>query len=125
MTGTLRAIFELIEAVGDDPTIQVDTDELDPPSYDDVVSDGRRGLQIAPSDVDVAIDVPASCLVLLVSDAVVLVKLASGETEMAVRMFVAGGGDSSGIAVPTTTLLVSGNGESTANLRLYYLETVA
>jgi hypothetical protein len=124
MTAALRLIFELLESTGSDPTIQVDTDEMSPPTFSDLVARLDQAVAIGPSVVNQAVALSAACLVVLVSDQPVTLKLASGETAMAVRFFCVAGKDKSGTALPATSILLSGNGSSTANVRIYALGKV-
>lgn len=124
MIGNLRLIYEGTPAAGGDPEDQIDTDELDPPVYEDVVVTSEIRRQIASGATDVAVAIPDSCFLLILSDVEVLLRLNTGETQMRVRTFEAGGDDSEAVAVPARTLLFSGNGVSVANIRVLYLGTV-
>ncbi len=124
MEGHVRLIWEELFAPGQNPTVQVDTDERSPPSFLNLVATPAQFKVILPGDADIAVTIPASCGVLLVSDEEVFLRLAAGETPMHVRIFAAAGDDSAGEAMPARTWLLSGNAASTAHVAIYTLATV-
>lgn len=126
MIGSARIIWEEFASTGVSPTTQVDTDTRTPPTFEDVVGAVVHKLTIAPaaSNTNVVL-ATASCSFLLVSDEAIVLRLASGETQMRVRRFYVDSDDSEGSALPAQTLLLSGNGTSTANVEIYALAKVS
>lgn len=120
MRAALRLIYEVLPSVGSSASTRVDTAELAPPTYEDLDVNADATYTIGATADDVEIPVPDSCLVLLVSDVPVLVRLADGETQVRVRHFLVGGANSEAIALEGATLLVSGTG-TPAVLRVLYL----
>ena len=111
MQGAARIIYEVIPSPGVNPESQIDTDEFDPVSYDDLVTNAEALYQIAANAVDTAIPIPNACLVLIVSDVAIQLRLNSGETPLRVRYFLIGSDASNEIAAAASDLLVSGLGE--------------
>lgn len=125
MRVTHRSISEIAQAAGYDPEVTFDTLEHSPPVYDDVVAERRMTLYILPAATDQAVALPDCCWFKLLSDEPITWKWAAGETEFPVRELEVGGEDSSAVAIPATTALISGNGVSAATVRILYAETVA
>lgn len=120
MQASLRLIYEVIPSAGVDPEVQIDTDELSPPAFVDLVVRGEQHLQIGPSVTDQAVAVPNSCIVLVFSDEPILMRLSAGETQLRARFFAVAAEDETGRAVTARNLLLSGNGTTTANVRVLY-----
>lgn len=121
---TLRQILEVIPTTGVDPELQIDTDELGPPVYEDLTNRRDFQMSIAPSDDDVAVAIPDCCLLLLFADEPVLVRLADGEQQLRVRHLALGSEDSDHNAIDSNELLISGNGADTADVRILCVGTV-
>lgn len=121
MQASLRSIYEVIPSAGVDPEVQLDTDELSPPTYEDIVVRGEQHLQIGPAISDQPVAIPNSCIVIVLSDEPILLRLAAGETQMRTRHFVCGAEDETGRALTARNILISGNGTTTANVRVLYV----
>lgn len=124
MTGASRTVFELIANPGSNPEEQVDTDELDPPVYEEIVARGVRQFEVGPA-ASVTVALPASCYVLILATSEVLLRLVAGETQMRIRKLEIGAVDAEGAGLPATTLVFGGNGTDTAEVTIRYLEQVA
>lgn len=125
MTGSLQLIFELLAATAVDPSVAVDTDALTPAKYADLIVVSDQILSIGPAVVNQAVALPACCLVLIVSDKLITLRLASGETPLAIRYFVTAGADNGDTAYPAQSLLLSGNTVDTASVRVIGLGKVS
>lgn len=123
--GSARIVFEVIANQGSDPTTQVDTDDLDPPVYTDLVQRSDGELQVATDDVDVSWPIPAdACALLLVADEPVLVRFEADGKQLRVRNLFIGAEDKSGAAFPSGELLISGNTTNIATVRVITLGKV-
>ena len=124
-TGAVRVIWETFDSTGTPATVSWDTDLYAPPVFEDLVAGSRTDLTIGPSVVDQSfVLATAACAFLLVSDAAVLVKLKSGDTSLRTRFLLVAAEDETGAAVPAQTMLLSGNGTSTANVKIFALTKV-
>jgi hypothetical protein len=125
MQANSRTVYEATASQGLNPTVQIDTDDLSPPAYADIVASGEKVLQIAPADANIAVALPDCCFVLLLSDEPIDVRLLTGETVLSdIREIKIGGTDETVIAYPAGSLRLSGNGATTATVRVVWLETV-
>lgn len=124
MEGNVRLVYEGTSAEGLNPDVQIDTDDLDPPRYVDVVVSSETRRQIPASGSDVTVAIPDCCFLMVLSDAETLMRLAAGQAQLKLRTFEVGGADQEVVAIAATSLVFSPNGVSVANVRIVYLGTV-
>lgn len=121
MEAFLRIIYEVVPSAGSNPEVQIDTDELSPPTYPDLAGRGETLMVIAANDVDIEVPILDSCIVIVLADVPVLMRLADAETQIRIRQFAIGAEDADGKALTARSLLFSGTG-TPANLRVLYVK---
>lgn len=123
MDSTLRILFSLVDG-GTDAEVDVDSARKDPLVYNGLEVKSDQTLKIGPSVSDQAVTLPDCCMLLLLADEPVVVKLSVGETVMTVRVLVLGGDDATAQALASGTILLSGNAATTAKVRIVALQQV-
>ena len=120
---SLRLIAETFPDAGLDPQCQIDTDEHPGPlQLIGFGEDSHETIFLAPAAADQAHTFTAASALVLVSDQPFSLRLASGESLLTnLRMFVLWADDSAN-AAHSTRVLLTGNGDNTAKIKVLTIE---
>lgn len=125
MIGTVRVIWEEQEQTGQEPYVSLDTDEFDPPRFLDLVARHDLTVSIGPAASNTEVAIPDACALFLFSDEPVSVKLyATGNAAHTTRHLEFAGDTSADTAWAADSIYLTGNGSTTAKVRIVYWETV-
>ncbi len=125
MDATLRLMFELTGAAGTGSDGHLDTAEQETPLvYQGLTARMDTVLQIGPAVTDQNVAIPEACVVIVLSDEPIGIRLAAAETLVITRLLVLGSPDEETAAIAAGNLKVSGNTVGTATVRVIALDKV-
>lgn len=119
---TVRLIAELIPDTGADPSCELDTGVSTPLVLDGFDQWTQHRVTVAPGAADQAVTFTAAIAILVFSDQPISIRLAAAETLVANTRLFAIVADDEVDEVHSTSILLTGNGSTEANVSVWILE---